>query len=106
MWNWLNKLWNSAKNLVARIFQAYIEWIIYLIEVVYITFITSVILTYFAYVYLLYVMFYVLNGEAVVEIWDPQESQPSSKVLKLEKSPSGVTKPIRQEAEVLMATTN
>lgn len=104
MWNWLKKLWDGAKNLVARIFQAFIEWILDLIEVVYITFITSVILAYFAYVYLLYVMFYVVNGEAVVEIWNPQESQPRSKVLELDKAPSGVVKPSREQAEVLVAT--
>ncbi|MEM1171079.1 MAG: hypothetical protein AAGJ08_18865 [Cyanobacteria bacterium P01_H01_bin.35] len=104
MWNWLKKLWNGAKNLVAKIFQAFIEWIIYLIEVVYITFITSIILTFFTAAYVTYVMLYVLNGEAVLEIWDPEKKQQPSKIITLEKPPSGVVKPNREEAEVLKAT--
>lgn len=106
MWNWLKKLWNSAKTLVAKIFEAFLEWILFLVEVAYITFFTSVILTYFTYAYLLYFMFYVLDGQAVVEIWNPRESQGRSTISKLEKAPSGVTKPSRSQAEVLMATRN
>ncbi|KOR37018.1 hypothetical protein AM228_09505 [Planktothricoides sp. SR001] len=104
MWNWLEKLWQSAKNLVAAIFQAFMDWILFLIEVTYIAFITSVILTYFAYAYLLYFMFYVVDGQAVVEIWNPREAQGRSKISKLERAPSGVTKPSRQQADVLQAS--
>ena len=104
MWNWIKNLWTSAKNLVAAIFWAFMEWILFLIEVVYIAFITSVILTYFAYAYLLYFMFYVLDGVAVVEIWNPRESQPRSKIIELEKAPGGTTKPNREQAEVLKVT--
>ena len=104
MWNWLKNLWNSAKNLVSKIFEAFVDWILELIEIVYIGFITSLILTYFAYVYLLYVIFYVLDGQTVMEIWNPQESQPKSKVVEFDKAPSGVTKPNREQAEVLKAT--
>lgn len=104
MWNWLKNLWNSAKNLVAKIFAAFLDWIIYMIEVVYISFVTSIILTYFAYAYLLYVIFYVASGEAFMEVWNPRESQPRSKVINLGKAPSGVSKPNRDQSEVLMAT--
>lgn len=101
MWNWLKKLWNSAKNLVARIFEAFIEWILYLIEVVYLTFLTSVILTYFAYASVLYFMFYVMNGQAVVEVWAPQER---SVISNLEQAPSSVVQPNRKESRIFQAT--
>lgn len=104
MWDWMKNLWNSAKNLVAAIFWAFLEWILFLIEVAYIAFITSVILTYFPYAYLLYLMFYVLDGQAVVEIWNPRESQPRSKIIELQNAPSGVTKPSREQADVLQTT--
>ncbi|MEG4860711.1 hypothetical protein QUB75_25165 [Microcoleus sp. K1-B6] len=104
MWNWIKNLWNSAKKLVAEIFQAFIEWILYLIQLVYIAFITSVILTYFAYALVLFFMFYMIGSLAVVEIWNPRESQPRSKIIELEKAPDATTKPNREQAEVLQAT--
>jgi hypothetical protein len=104
MWNWIKNLWTSAKNLVAAIFWAFMEWILFLIEVVYIAFITSVILTYFANAYLLYFIFYVLDGVAVVESWNPRESQGRSIISKLEPVTSGVTQPSREKATVLQAT--
>lgn len=104
MWNWLKNLWNSAKNLVAKIFEAFLNWIIYMIEVVYISFVTSVILTHFTYVYLLYVLFYVASGDAFMEVWNPRESQPRSKVINLGKAPPGTNKPSREQADVLIAT--
>lgn len=103
MWDWLKNFWQSAKNLVAKIFQAFMEWILFLIEVAYMAFITSLILTYFPYAYLLYFMFYVLDGEAVVEIW-PNQSQGRSIISKIEKAPSGITKPNREQAEIVRAT--
>jgi len=99
-----NKRRHFAKNLVAAIFQAFMEWILYLIEVVYIAFITSLILTYFAYAYLLYFMFYVLDGQAVVEIWNPREAQGRSKISKLQNAPAATPKPSREQADVLTAT--
>ncbi|WP_333142040.1 hypothetical protein [Microcoleus sp. B13-B6] len=103
MWNWMKNLWTSAKHLVAAIFWAFMEWILFLIEVAYIAFITSVILTYFPYAYLLHFMFYVLDGVAVVEIFNPRESQGRSKILKFEKAPSGVPIPSKEQADVLIA---
>ncbi|MEM8780426.1 MAG: hypothetical protein AAGF26_16455 [Cyanobacteria bacterium P01_G01_bin.49] len=101
MWNWLKKLSKSVKNFFAGIFQAFVEWILYLIEVAYLSFLTSLILTHFGYAVVLYFMFYVVNGQAVVEVWEPQES---SVIKHLEPAPSGVNKPNRQEAKVYMAT--
>ena len=104
MWDWLKGLWRSAKNLVARVFEAFINWVIYMIEVVFISAVTSLILTHFAYAYLLYVMFYVVSGESFMEVWNPRESQPRSKIKSLGAAPSGVTKPNREQADILQAT--
>ncbi|MEB3883012.1 hypothetical protein [Lyngbya sp. CCY1209] len=103
MWNWLKKLWKKAKKLMETIFQAFIEWVLTLIEVFYLAYLTSVILTYFAVAYLLYFLFYILDGEAVVEMWEPQGE---SVISKLEKAPSNVVKPNRKEATVLKAVRN
>jgi hypothetical protein len=106
MWNWMKNLWNSAKNLVAAIFWAFMEWILYLIEVVYIAFITSLILTYFPYAYLLYFMFCVLDGVAAIKVWNPREQQGRSIVSKFEKVPSRFTQPNKEQEIVLQATRN
>lgn len=103
MWNWLKSFFSNAINLVAKIFEAFMKWFIYLIEVAYLAFITSILLTYFPYAYLLYFMFYVINGEAVVEIWNPKDAQAKSIIGKIEKAPSAITKPNREQAEVLQA---
>lgn len=104
MWDWLKSLWSSAKSLISRIYEAFLNWIIYMVEEVYSAFLASVLLTYFAYVVVLYVMFYVENGYTMMEIWNPSEKQPQSKVLKYDRAPQGVNKPNRNEAKVLSAT--
>jgi hypothetical protein len=103
MWNWIKQLWQKAQKLVETIFQAFIQWILTLIEVFYLAYFTSLILAYFPVAYLLYFMFYVLDGEAVVEMWEPQGK---SVMSKLEKAPSNIVKNNREEATVMQGYRN
>ncbi|MFB2919891.1 hypothetical protein [Aerosakkonema funiforme] len=106
MWEWLKKLWQSAKNLVAKIFEAFLEWLLFLIEVAYMAYLTSLILTYFPYAYLLYFWIYVIDGVAAIKVWNPREAQGRSIVSKFEKVPSQFTQPNKEQEIVLQATRN
>ena len=88
MANWFSNLWDSFTSWLGRAWEWFINWLVNLLETLWDAFISSILLIAFGYAFLLYAIFYVLNGDIIMETWNPNTNQSSERV-KLKEAPSG-----------------
>jgi hypothetical protein len=100
MWNWLKNLYNSVTDWLGRAWESFVRGLISTLEALWDIFIAGILLAAFGYAYILYVIFYLLDGDIIMEAWNPNDiSQPSER-FKLDEAPANAPLTTRQNSKI------